>query len=86
MGNDKARWVIIVGVIVFLLMGLFPPWYVGKGGDYISYVGYALIFSPPPNDNILFPSSIDTTRLAVQWLTVVVATVGVYWFVRGKKE
>ena len=84
MGRAKARLVIIVGLVVFLLLGVLPPWYVGKGGEYLKYVGYAPIFSPPPPKNYIFENRIDTTRLVVQLIVVGVCTGVVYWIVRKK--
>ena len=44
--NKKQRNVILIGIIVFTLMGLFPPWYYSseKPRD----LGYYFITNPPP--------------------------------------
>ena len=64
--NSKQVKILIGGLIVFVLIGLFPPWiqYVDLGGSEGSYrkierpAGYGPIFLPPlpeQSKKILFP-------------------------------
>ena len=90
--NSPQRTVIIIGVAVVLIMGLIPPWmaFVDSEGGYLEFsLGYSPIFSPPvhlpsttiPSISATFrgrPASVslDVTRLAVQWITVCLVTIG----------
>ena len=48
--NDKQRKIVIVGVVLFVLMGLFPPWIYTLDAQSIHRekpAGYAFIAIPP---------------------------------------
>lgn len=77
--NNKQRIIIIVGFVLFILMGLFPPWIHTLHFKSIyreKPAGYALIISPPkPERNTpVFGVKIDIARLFVQWSVVAAAT------------
>ena len=77
--NEKQRKVVIVGIVLFFLMGLFPPWIYTLNAQSINRekpAGYALIISPPePEKNaVVFGVKIDISRLIIQWLVLAAAT------------
>ncbi|MBW4056822.1 MAG: hypothetical protein HIU83_15770 [Proteobacteria bacterium] len=78
--NDRQRKLVMVGVILFILMGVFPPWMYTFDAQTVHSekpAGYALIFSPPLTEypeNVRFGVKIDSTRLVVQWLILAAAT------------
>lgn len=88
--NDKQRKIVIVGVVLFILMGLFPPWTYTLDAQSIHRekpAGYALIISPPgPEKNApAFGVKIDISRLIVQWL-VLAATTGLGVFMTRTQD
>jgi hypothetical protein len=69
------RWLLVAGLGVAVLMGLFPPWlYTVDAPGFTSSdpAGYSFIAAPPsrrfsrPIDGVRF----DVTRLLVQWTLV----------------
>ena len=76
--NRVQRAIATMGLVLILLMGLFPPWRVPVGARSESY-GYNLIVMTP-----LPFAIIDTNRLAVQWVTVLLVTLG-FMAIYGKK-
>lgn len=72
----------MVGIAVFVLMGLFPPWVndVDVATDHQSLsrewpAGYSLIFVPPkPPAGSLAGIRIDLIRLLIQWGVVISLT------------
>lgn len=62
-----------LSVALFVLIGLFPPWkYTMHGGGFQSEknAGYSFIATPPKPmyETAASGVSLDTTRLAIQWL------------------
>ena len=80
--NDKQRTVLIAGIAVFILMGLFPPWTLTVENDMFKaerpgHYGFIAVPPAPPNDRLGL--KLNFSRLAVQWIMVVMATgVGVF--------
>lgn len=78
--NEKQRKIAMVGVIVFVLMGVVPPWIYTIHAQAVHSekpAGYALVFLPPSTerpDDVRFGVKIDSTRLVVQWLILCAAT------------
>lgn len=77
--NDKQQKIVIIGVVLFVLMGLIPPWTYTLETQAIHRAkpaGYALIISPPdPEKNAAaFGVRIDISRLIIQWLVLTAAT------------
>ena len=77
--NVKQRKIAIVGVVLFVFMGLIPPWTYTLNAQSIHRekpAGYALIISPPvpEDDNPAFGVKIDISRLIIQWLVLAAAT------------
>jgi polyferredoxin len=79
--NKKQKKVIWIGLIIFILMGLFPPWIDDvecfnpssepshSGGTVFVTRSYGFLFIPPRG-----MAFVDLTRLLVQWLLVIAVT------------
>ncbi len=86
--NWKQMRIIWVGIVIILLMGLFPPklratsdWLLiggSSGSIYYTFDGYGLQFSSS--------GRIDIARLCVQWVIVGVITGGLIITLRDKKS
>jgi hypothetical protein len=74
--NQRQKRCLWVGITVFVLMGLFPPWVVNKGG--FSGHGYTFLFTKGG-------AHIDTNLLAIQWVLVAVVTGGLMLTFHGKE-
>ena len=85
--NAKQKKILVVGVAVAVLMGVFPPWTdsflldSGEQGKIQSQsaAGYSLILDPPqaqPGMQLLHTFTIDISRLFVQWVVVAMAVGG----------
>lgn len=77
--NDKQQKIVIFGVVLFALMGFFPPWTYTVDTQQVRRerpAGYALIISPPePEGNaVAYGVRIDVSRIVIQWLVLVAAT------------
>ena len=80
--NGKQRKIVIVGVVLFILMGLIPPWAytVEKPSLHSEYPAeYAFIFSPPEPESTSYGDDaygvkIDTSRLFIQFFVLAAAT------------
>jgi len=71
--NKKQTKILWIGIIVFVLMGLFPPYEVIRKVDQIGRT----IEGPIKYEFFLSaPGDIDFTRLIIQWIIVSVLTVG----------
>jgi hypothetical protein len=81
--NKYQKSVLLLGLFVIVLMGLFPPWDFGFEGSVVIRSGpYAFIFSPPtykPHGIEGIPR-INTFRLLVQWGVTVVFISGLLLF------
>ena len=79
--NENQKKIVIAGVVLFVLMGLFPPWTYTLDHESTHRkrpAGYALILEPPgpESTHVAFGVEIDVWRLLVQWL-VLGAAIGV---------
>lgn len=82
--NRKQKTVLWLGIIAFVLMGLFPPWFYSinvQGLKSRRNTGYKSILSAPEaigegRFQELIGANIDFSRLAVQWAMVAVITGG----------
>jgi hypothetical protein len=83
----RQKQVLIVGIAVAVLMGVFPPWTdsflldSGAQGKIQSQssVGYSFIFDPPqaqPQMQMFHTFAIDIRRLFVEWVVVALAVGG----------
>jgi len=83
--RDNHQVVILGAVALAVLMVLFPPWH---GGPF-DRVEYALLFAPPepPVETGHFqPYTLDIERLALQFVLLAVATVGMLFTRRREEE
>jgi hypothetical protein len=88
--NSKQRAIILVGLAIIAIMSLFPPWIFVFKTQYVlseKPSDYYFIANPPstPDFDARIGYRIDTTRLAVQWVTIIVA-VGFGLILTAKKQ
>jgi hypothetical protein len=74
-------WVKPISIILFVFLGLFPPWTQRVYGPYgrhaVAGRGYGLIFTPPAPPPGWAVVQIDWSRLALEWLVVAAIIFGV---------
>jgi len=95
--NRKQQIVLLIGLAVILLMGLFPPW---RGfvkttvPVYEQNAGYAFLFNPPEKGRLAngyepeFPyrePNINFSFLATQWCIVAALTAFVAVWLHDRK-
>ena len=71
--NKKQRCVLIAGIAIVIVMGIFPPWIDMQAPEAPSKFGW---FLSPPKDsekNITY-THIDMSRLTFQWTIVSIIT------------
>ena len=78
--NRKQTIAMWIGILVFALMGLYPPWRGNTTGREF-FIGYDSILQSEAS-----PFKIDTVRLFVQWAMVAVITSGIITTLRDKKS
>jgi len=89
--SGASKKVIIAGLTLFLLSGLFPPWNSvvdNKAVHLEKNIGYHLLFDPPENPRIrrvVASAEIDFPRLGLQWFLVVCAAGAVLYLNRPKQ-
>ena len=71
--NKKQRAVLLVGLMIIILMGSFPPWtYFNSYREFSA--GYTFIVTPPYAPGELgYGVKLDLSRLVVQWIMVLMA-------------
>jgi hypothetical protein len=87
--NAKQKTTLWVGIIAFLLIGLFPPWLYQLSyweAPRKQHAGYAPLLAPPPAPRGAWSVKIDTERLYIQWAIVVVATGGLLTICSHRKK
>jgi hypothetical protein len=67
----RVTTVLLVGIAVEVVMGLFPPWVFPSNWSGPNAWRYGFLFDPPP-----LAVDPDMTRLVTQWLVVAFATAG----------
>ena len=77
--NSTQRAVLLAGIAVIVLMGVFPPWtYTFKSRATYSEepAGYSFIASPPSRrgNNLMHGVKIDMPRLVIQWVLAIAAS------------
>jgi hypothetical protein len=90
--NTTQRVIILSGMAVIVLMGLYPPWtYTFKSS--ITYseqpAGYGFIASPPRTiaDSLMHGAKMDMSRLLIQWaVTIAASCAGVLVTAKRKDE
>jgi hypothetical protein len=93
--NSLQRKIVIASAIIFVAMGLYPPWTYtldSKSGLHETHsakpAGYSLIVAPPAPERTssAFGVRLDLVRLLVQWLVLGVATGGAIVIAKGSRE
>ena len=90
--NKKEKIVILVAIAIIIFMGLFPPWtytYKDKSGYSEKPTGYQFVFWPPsPKKDIEYGYGLylDYERLFLQWFMVIIATFGVFLWLKIKND
>ncbi len=85
--NTYQKIILIIGGAIIVLMLLFPHWSHEAGGKVIAD-GYGFLLDPPsyrPGMYASYDSSLDVSRLLLQWCAAGVAT-AVAFFVAKTKE
>ena len=93
---QRKKLVLVIGAVVFLACGIFPPWSFvpGAEGTYgQKNAGYGMLFSPPlPRGHpelegldSMYYSKIDMSRLGIEWACVC-ALAAVAWVLAPKPE
>jgi hypothetical protein len=83
--NKRQRTILTVGIVVIILMGLFPPWTHSFGDESVLIkrpAGYAFIAAAP---HLGYGVALDISRLCVQWIVVLLAT-GLGVFLSGRSN
>ena len=89
--NWKQKLVLMLGIAIFVIMGIYPPWVLRFGsnaypqtavGPYAPITEYTE-FSDRNRGTYL--KYIDLYRLGVQWIMVVVVTGGLIVVLKDKK-
>ena len=93
--NKKQTVCLCLGIIVFVLMGLFPPcMLISPIDDYVKY-RYSFVLNQvklkagyygDDRDVLLWESRINVPRLFAQWVTVIVITGGLVYTFRDKPK
>ncbi|MGC8493360.1 MAG: hypothetical protein ACP5SH_16655 [Syntrophobacteraceae bacterium] len=75
------RSVVLCGLVVIIIMGLFPPWSrFGLNVDQVN-AGYACLFSPPVS-TYSQSVQVDMTRLLMQWALVALSVAAILLFLK----
>ena len=83
--NVRQTRALICGAVVFLWMGLFPPWeqlFMGPlGNPYVRQAGFDFILSPPDafQNEYYLGATVNWTRLFILWAIVGALTVTYVW-------
>jgi hypothetical protein len=75
--NNRQRIAILSGLALLFLMILLPPWSNSTG----AFRGYGLLFYPPAPAYV-----VDTTRLILQSILVMILTAGLVFVFQGSKR
>ena len=88
--SENQRKILIAGIVIIFLMGLFPPWLYTFKRDSIyseNSAGYHFIIDGPKPKSLPYGIKIDFSRLFLQCLLVIVATgLGIFLFKRTDGE
>lgn len=87
--TSTHRAVILAGIAVVILSGLFPPWTYTFKTSLVNReepAGYRFIATPPSGRSNLEGVKLDMTRLVLQWALVFFSCCGVLATTRCKNE
>lgn len=77
--NRKRKIIVLIGLIVIILVGLYPPWNINLGIRGSESCGYGFIWSPPESRYGTGACTLDAYRLLVQWIGVCIDAGGLAW-------
>lgn len=90
--NQIERKIILIGICMIFLMGLFPPWtdtFHRAGMKAVEKpAGYSFLLTPPSSERITsayYGVQIDFSRLLLQWFLMAIAGGGVVFAMRAWK-
>lgn len=87
--NKRQKRVVLVGFLIIVIMGLFPPWnqkIYGYKRVIETYAGYGFIFIPPsPGEKCYWTARIDVIRLLFQWILTAIITIGLTVIFKDEK-
>jgi hypothetical protein len=75
-----------IGIVVSVIMGLFPPWVHRldvKQARVAQPAAYQFLFDPPVAKSSLWSVSVDFTRLILQLAIVWGIVAAIYYFAKG---
>ena len=87
--SKVQKIVLLSGIVLIVIMSLFPPWkevdllpgsHGGAGG---MFAGYSFLTDSPSSGNHTLGTEVDVNRLMVQYLAVVIVTVGGFFLTAG---
>ena len=85
--NHKQKKVLLIGIAVIVLMGLFPPWQETRARENRplsrSPAGYHFILTPPSGYRSI-GYTLDFARIAVQFIEVGAITAGAVLYLKDK--
>ena len=88
--NSKQKIIAVIGIVIILISGLFPPWkYIDNVAEAYREIpaGYYLIFAPPlPDEEGIYSIEIDMVRLAIQWITTLFIMAALLYITNKKKD
>lgn len=85
---NRAQTIAVwVGIVLVVLMGVFPPW--NRVSEAPAYhlersAGYAPVFLPPLDLLRYSHIQVNVRRLLVQWGAVAIATIAIVWALRDE--
>ena len=88
---QNNRIILVVGVTIIVLMGIFPPWAetIRRNGEIITSgnsIGYSFLFDPPRSTKPYVGSvNLDWSRLGLQWALVAIAFGCAAWAVKTRQ-
>jgi len=84
--NSQQRMVLWMGLLVIVVMGVYPPWAFRYGEIWLGR-RYALITEPPSYGSFSGPlATLDANQLGIQWAAVVVISAGLIYIWRDHKK
>jgi hypothetical protein len=78
--NTKQKVILWIGIIAFVLMGIFPPWMITGNEQVCLSMGYSFILNPPNK-----VCRMDASHLCIQWVMVAVITAGLVITFKDKR-
>ncbi|MBN1972546.1 MAG: hypothetical protein JW787_02835 [Sedimentisphaerales bacterium] len=78
--NKKQKVILFIGIIIFVIMGIYPPWVLNRSSGIEA--GYWAFINDPPRT----AKFIDLYRLGVQWFMVAVVIGSLLVILKDKKK